>query len=71
MSTSNDYFIGPEGIVNRNNLKGSPAGKVTAYFLSDEERLQLIEKYGPILRKRISRTTIIQKFDGRKGRTGY
>jgi|GEM_PF-1379571 len=66
-STSNDYFAGPEGILNRNKLKGSPAGDVKTYHLSEEERQQLIEKYGPVLRKRISKTTIIRDFDRNTG----
>ncbi len=55
MSTTHEYIAGPEGVVNRKRLTGSPPGEVITYFLSEEERQQLIEKYGPILRKRPQR----------------
>lgn len=43
-------FIGfPEGLLNQNMLRNSPAGEVKVYFLSEEERRAAIEKYGPIL----------------------
>ncbi|MGN7470362.1 hypothetical protein [Brevibacillus sp. SAFN-007a] len=48
----NESIIGAEGLLNRSHLKGSPPSEVVTYFLSEEERLQLIEKYGPILGKR-------------------
>ncbi|MFY0545483.1 hypothetical protein [Brevibacillus sp. H7] len=56
--TANEYTIGVTGITNRHNLKSSPPGEVITYYLSEEERLQLIEKYGPILRKKAQRTML-------------
>ena len=44
-----------EGILNRSQVKGSPPSQVTSYYLSEEERKKLIEKYGPILPKKTHR----------------
>lgn len=45
--TANELTTGAHGIFNRNDLRSSPPGDVKRYKLTEEERLQLIEKYGP------------------------
>jgi hypothetical protein len=44
-----EYLGFPEGIMNRSMLRNSPSGEVKTYYLTEEERLAVIEKYGPIL----------------------
>lgn len=44
--------------MNRSMLRNSPSGEVKTYYLTEEERLAAIEKYGPILipKKRAKQT---------------
>ncbi|WP_103110648.1 hypothetical protein [Brevibacillus reuszeri] len=58
--SANEYVTGAEGIVNRNTVKGSPSGEVITYYLTEEERLQALDKYGPILKKRVNRQAVKQ-----------
>ncbi|QRG66946.1 hypothetical protein [Brevibacillus choshinensis] len=57
----NESIIGTEGVLNRRDLKGSPPGEMVTYFLSEEERLKAIEKYGPILKKRTQHRPVIRQ----------
>ncbi|WNF07233.1 hypothetical protein [Brevibacillus borstelensis] len=56
-----DLVIGYEGILNRSMLRDSPPGEVITYKLSEEERLKLIDKYGPPLSRKVNSVTIIRK----------
>lgn len=56
-----DYLAFPEGLLNQTMLRNSPAGEVTSYKLTEEEREAAIEKYGPILlplHRRIARKKV-------------
>lgn len=57
----NESIIGTEGVLNRRDLKGSPPGEMVTYFLSEEDRIKAIEKYGPILKKRTPHRQIIRE----------
>jgi hypothetical protein len=39
----------PDGLMNRSMLRDNPPSEVKTYYLTEEERLAAIEKYGPIL----------------------
>lgn len=42
----------PGGLINNGMLRNSPPSEVKTYYLTEEERLAAIEKYGPILVQR-------------------
>lgn len=58
---SNESITGAEGLLRSDQLKGSPPGEMVTYFLSEEERLKAIEKYGPILKKRTHHRPVVRQ----------
>lgn len=56
-------FIGfPEGLMNYSMIRNNPPSEVKTYYLTEEERLAAIEKYGPILMPRKKHRKMFGKY---------